>query len=307
MPPTRRIRSGEQPAGAGGGGPGTTPTISWGPDFGESNGADGVTRRVGVQLTMPSLAAEYNKSVGVAPRLTALEAIYNAKSVGVHLSGTALGAPFWQAVETANPGGGSSITVNVPAGKQSQDLLLAFISTQGTLSVPTVNTPSGWTASATAVQGVTNRISTFWKISDGTEVSQAFTLSAAADIVAGEIHLIRGVDQTTPINITASGNASVTDPVVPSVTTTEVNCLVFYAVCHNHGALTQSHTPPASNTERTDFESVNVTRLGETSGTRIFAASGSTGTATVDCNQTLASAAAYVRIAVAPGTITLAA
>lgn len=70
---------------AGSGGTSTTAArVEWGPDFGEDNGSDGVTRRIGVQLRLPGLELENNKSVGVQLALPEL-AIANTKSVGVNL------------------------------------------------------------------------------------------------------------------------------------------------------------------------------------------------------------------------------
>lgn len=105
--------------------------------------------------------------------------------------------------------------------------------------------------------------------------------------------------------IDTTTNASIADPIAPSVTTTIANTLVFYAVCHIH-VISESHTPPANNTERTDFEDPNTgANVGSTSGTRIFAATGATGTATIDCTQVLGSNGISHRIAIAPGLLEL--
>ncbi len=301
-----RIRSTFVQAGGGGGAPPTTANLEWGPDFGESS--DNNTFTVGVDLTMPALALENNKSVGVQLTMPSL-AMESTKSVGVHLSGTALGAPLWQAVATANgtTDTETDIVCNKPGTPQVGDLLLAFAGAEG--PGLTISPPAGWTLVRNEISG--NFKSGVWyRIADGTEgATFTFTYNVNAGRTTLEIHLIRAVDQSTPINASGGSSASVTDPVVTSVTTTNINCLVFYFVYHDHLATSATHTAPASNTERTDFEGtelVGTALCGSTSGTRIFAATGATGTATVNCTEVVATTAVYHRIAIAPGAITLA-
>jgi hypothetical protein len=75
---------------------------------------------------------------------------------------------------------------------------------------------------------------------------------------------------------------------------------------HDHAALSQSHTAPASHVERTDFESATTVIKGSTSDTRVFAAIGATGTATHDCTETVATDGIMQRVAVAAGDLVIA-
>lgn len=219
------------------------------------------------------------------------------------MHGSVLGAPFWQREDHIGQGASEPITVTYAAGAPADGtFLLAWVANEtGGLC----NIPTGWTdvPIAPSAGNFTGRV--MYKFASGEGTTQDFDFPGSPNRCTAEIHQILGVDTTTPINITANGAANVTDPVVPSVTTTVPNCLVFYFCAHDHLAITQSHTPPASNTERTDFEGVGLARLGSTSGTRIFAATGATGTATINCNEIVATQAIYIRVAIAPGSLVI--
>lgn len=266
-------------------------------------------KSVGVNLLMDELSLENEKSVGVQVTLPEL-AMENEKSVGCHLSGEALGAPFWQSVAnaaTTGLGGVDMLTVNRPTGTVDGDLLLAFQTGVGTAGQVEPSPPAGWTQIDSTRSTGNLRCKVYRKIASSEPSTYDFTWAANIDRGAVEIHRVNGVDTTTPIDVTNGGTASVTDPVVPAVTTTVANTLVFAFVAHLH-TITQSHSPPASHVERDEVEgSGSLGEVSSSSYTRVFSATGSTGTATVDCNQVVASNAAYFRIAVAPGTLIMAA
>ena len=125
-----------------------------------------------------------------------------------------------------------------------------------------------------------------------------------------EVHRLNGVSKTVPINVSAvatlAASALDPDPDAPSVTTTVVNTLVFAHVYHDHLALTQTHGWPAGHLERTDFESnVSAVLVSSTSATRVFAATGATGSLAANCTETVATDAIMRRVAVAPGPVNL--
>lgn len=231
----------------------------------------------------------------------------NTAQVVDTLSGSVLGAPFFDTRSFSSnddPLGVTSLLVFYPVTVNAGDLLLLFVGTNGTVDPAT---PSGYSV-VIGTAASNNRIICYSRIADGTEDSGSFTLtwSATATNPIASLHLVRGVNQTTPINVSDSGAASVTDPVLPSVTTTVPNCLVYGAVYHDHVALAQTHTPPSGHTERDDIDVGSPTHRSLWTGTRAFASSGATGTATVDCTELVASQASYLRIAVAPGSLVIA-
>lgn len=228
------------------------------------------------------------------------------------LGGKILGAPFWQSVGTKanNAAGSTSIIIPKPSGLVVGDLMLAFIGTSKAATDATVNTPTGWAlVRATGLGGVTQvLVRSFWKIADSADVAASdftFTFTASADNSTGEIHRINAAHATTPIDAsngaTLAASAADPDPSAPAVTTVAANCLVFAFLFHSHAALTQSHTPPASHVERTDFQNSNTIIFGSTSATRTFASPGLQAAVEFNCTETVATDAVMQRVSIAPG------
>lgn len=260
---------------------------------------------VGDRVDLKALAANYNpQSIGCQHLLNKIAAAYTNNIAG-QITGSVLGAPFYTSVTTAATPNLASVTTlscPYPSGLVIGDLLIV-VHASGQAGAS--NTPAGFTFIASNGSG-SQKLGAGYRIVDGTETGNVVFTWATAGKGVMAVHRIRGTHPTTPINVSANGNANVTDPVVPSVTTTTVNCLVMYAVSHLH-LLTQTHTPPASNTEVMELETADAANpLSLNTGFRIFAAAGATGTATVDCNELVASEARYLRIAIAPGPLTIA-
>lgn len=283
----------------------STPTVTVGPDFGNPPEAG-----VGVQLTMPALEAGYGQSVGISFSLFDV-APFHSSSVGAHLSGTALGAPLWQSVGSVTSSiAGSSVVIPKPADLAVGDLMVAFV---GAAQLNTTTLPTGWTLILNTQRDGTNDVTlnSSWKIAEASDVaatSFTFTLASSAAFI-GCIHRVSAVDSTTPINVSGGGSGSATDPVAPTITTTVDNCLKICA-CVQFNATNADYTPPSGYTERTDQNGLGAlsaqTITGETA-TRAQATAGASGTATMDSTQAVASDYAAQHIAIAPGTITLAA
>lgn len=276
-------------------------------------------RNCGCNVDLFSIDTVYSKTCGCNVDLFAIDPTYS-RTGGVHLSGSVLSAPFWQSEDhfPATAGNTTSIAVPYPSGIQSGDLLLAFCATSNATGsgAAVVDVPSGWNGSALQSLAGTAAVMfarVFWRAADGTESgSQTFNFSGAtAGRATGEIHRIIGADTSSPVNATATAtllaSALVTDPVSPAVTTTAANCMVFAFLAHSHAALSNTHTAPASHVERTDFQStVTAVILSSTSATRVFASAASTGTATHDCTETVATDAVMIRAAIAPAAFTIA-
>lgn len=271
-------------------------------------------------LSMPTLVVVENpQAVRAALTMPVLAVVENTLAVQGKLTGTALGAPFWQSVGLSTfPAAANNIVCAIPSGNVSGNLLLAFVCTtkataNGQLQI---NTPAGWTQGATV--GLTGTVSAlvgtvFWRIADGTEgasVTFNFTGGTNAAQATAEIHRLTGTHATVPIDSSATAtllsSALVPDPVSPSVTTIAANCMVFCFLNHYHAALNQTHTAPATNIERTDFENTVTAQIASsTSDTRVFSATGATGTAVHDCTETASTDAVMLRVAIAPGTVVL--
>jgi len=321
MTTRKRIRTTFVQAGGGGGAPPTVGNVAIGPDFGEGAGSDGVTARVGAHLTMPTLALEAQKTVGVHLTMPTLSMV-TQKTVGAHLSGTALGAPFWQSESHAAAVNAVSVVVSKPTGTVAGDLLVAFGGATDSVGNFNVLIPTGWTEirldtlDINEDTSVTNTsLRSMYRVTDGTEgATFTFTTNGTelnpADHITVEIHRINGQHATTPIDANTGATLLASsldpDPSAPAITTIATNCLVFAVLFHSHLALTQTHSPPASHVERTDFEATDATIFASTTATRIFAATGSQAAVEFNCTETVATDAIMQRIAIAPGTLTLA-
>lgn len=268
---------------------------------------------IGVDHDMPTVEVNFLTQAGIrlAHTMPSL-ALSHAKTIGVHLSGSVLGAPFWQsvAVQTSTGIGGSdpSIVITKPAGTVDGDLLLACVAVANGLGAAgfTFTTPSGWTQVGTKATVGFVAAAVYRRVASGEPADYTFAGVGGYNNFVGCIQRVNAIDGTTPINTDAQGSASVADPVVPSVTTTVANCLVFYFCAHIH-VLSESHTPPASHVERSEtLADAGTPAVTLDCGTRVFASAGATGTATINCSEIAASDAAYFRVAVAPGSLVIA-
>lgn len=285
------------------GGGGAAAIVEWGPNFGEDQELEvGVSVNLGgtVELeTQLTVGVDIEFSVGVLGSL----------SVGTHLSGSIIGAPFWQSVATATSAT-ASITITKPAGTVDGDLLVAFIACDTVLSAPDINTLAGWTL--IRHDTISNQHArSFWKIASGEPADYTFTFTAAPNVSTGSIHRINATDAITPINAHAGGTLAAAmldpDPDVTSVVTTVPNCLVLAWNSHDHALLSQTHTPGPSHIERADFQHITASIvLGSHVQTRVFAAAAATGTIVSDCTEVTATDACLQRVAIAPGSLIVA-
>lgn len=303
-----RIRSTTPDVSGGGGGPGTGGTVSWGPDFGEPNGADGTTiaiPRPAADLQNVDLSGNFNVVDTLA--MPSLSANYQTTIPAVaSVAGSVLGAPFVLGVTNfESTSEDSTLTLAVPAGTEAGDLLL-FIGASAVTG--TWTEPSGFTnifhRQFTGVSTIVLHAS--WKLSVGTDPAD-YTWTIPSSACAGTLFRVGGVDTTTPIDIFAHTGASVADPVAPAVTTTVVNTMKFAAAAQN-ATLDGTFSPPGGYLERSDINGLGllgVHIVDFTTATRAQANAISSGTATFDSTSIIAVASAACQIAVRPGPLAL--
>lgn len=130
-------------------------------------------------------------------------------------------------------GGNSALTVDVPAAYLQNDLLLILAESEN----QTIATPSGWShvtnspqSTGTAAAAGAVQLAVFYKIAGASESS--VTVGDSGDHTTAIMLAFRGVDTSTPFNITAGGvDASTTSSLsCPSVTTTVDNCLIVNCI-----------------------------------------------------------------------------
>lgn len=284
--------------------------------------ASGFSRTIGVHEDM-TVSTSYANGVGVAARTDKVSPTYNhgigahedmalvnatfGNGVGAHLSGSALGAPFFQVTSTAvTTSVTNTATVTAPSGIQDGDLLLFLVATANTAATIT-GTPSGTTAIRNdATASIT--ANSYWKIAASESGNYTFTASANTTWAIACL-LIRGVNQTTPINVSGGQTGNATDPIAPTITTTVANTMLV-AWCSQAETLANTYTAPSGYVERADLNSSilgGVTVAGALSAnTRVQAAIGASGTATMDSTQILATNYLSQHIAIAPGSVTIA-
>lgn len=150
---------------------------------------------------------------------------------------------------TATAGNGTSVTVTKPSGATTDDLLLAFFTSNNQNCSP----PAGWTEIADEVTEVF-RCQVFYKVAGGSEpANYTFSVASATPIVCS-MSALRGIDETGPIDITAVADTALThaEPyTTPSLTGGTAGRLVYFRTVRLSGT-----TPPT-------FSASGVTELSD--------------------------------------------
>jgi hypothetical protein len=290
----------------GGGRDSTLPELTLKPTVSLEPGDSNNSPTVGVSASVDALGLDSTKSVGIDVTYD-MAVNYNAQSLGVDVTGSAFGAPLWQAIATADTqaGAAASLTINKPAGTIDGDFLLAFIG-KNTID-DDVTAPAGWTKIEHTSRDdlVTDTsLTSFRKFASAEGASYVFTTVASVRMF-GSIHRISAVDTTTPVDVVGENTGDSTDPIAPSITTTVANTLKICA-CAQANAVDVAYVPPANYTERADQFSGDVMGVTGEVATRPQNASGASGTATMDSDQPAASDWCAQHIALRPASFTLA-
>ena len=153
----------------------------------------------------------------------------------------------------------SSLSINVPAGTASGDVLVAAIAVKPTGI--TITPPAGWTSVNRVDQtaGDANSQEVFYHVATASEpASYSWTFSAPPVSATGGIVSYRGTDTTAPVDV-FSGNVtpSATSHTATGVTTTTPNNMVISAHSFSSSA---TWTPPAGMTEEVDVASLTPSR-----------------------------------------------
>jgi PKD repeat protein len=199
----------------------------------------------------------------------------------------------------AMAGGSGAITPALPAGIQTNDILLLFVETAN--QVITITNPNGgtWTEVAGSPQAIgstggsnATRLTAFWSRYNGTQ--GAPTLADSGNHQLARMIAVRGcVASGNPWNVTAGGTeAADTSGEIPGATTTVANTLVVTAIATsvpdaNGNAAFSAWTNAnlTGLTERTDdtISASNGGGLGTATGVKTTA--GAYGTTTVTVSQ----------------------
>lgn len=221
---------------------------------------------------------------------------------------TLTGAPVIREVAlTTQTGNSTSVVMTLAAPAVAGDYLIVNICSSTVGLTENFTAPAGWSLSlsSTHINLVTTpNLRTYTKLAGASEPS-TYTWTNGANVChVATIIRLTGVNQTTPINVSAAAVPNNTnDPVSPTILTTQPNCFIF-SVCSQFNALEQTYTPPAGYTERADQTGavLGVAQVTSELATRTLATAGLTGTATHDSSQLVASTWLAHHMAIQGGT-----
>lgn len=188
----------------------------------------------------------------------------------------------------------AAFTIPKPVGTMADDVLVAFVNTTENPSGHT-----GWVEFAGPLTYSSRQLSGFYKVAGDSEpASYTFKLAdATPHSGAGGIYAIRGADTDTPIHV--SGTLPNVGPisifVLPSITTTEANCILLGS-CGGHDNATWT---TGVMTEAWDVKSTGSSAVNNVGADQQLGAAGATGTRTFTANA--ATDGAGIICAVAPG------
>jgi hypothetical protein len=210
--------------------------------------------------------------------------------------------------------GTAAITPGLPAGIQGgvpqSDLLLLFVETAN----QAMAAPAGWTqvtnspqstGTAAAAGGV--RLTVFYKFAAASETAP--TLADSGDHQTSIIMAFRGVDNTTPFNVTAGGVTTPASTAVscPAATTTAANCLVVNAIALDADLASTTNLSAVANTNLSSvaLQHTQTVIAGAGGGLAVVtggkAAAGSTGSTTA--TDTTSEVRTYLTMALNPAPV----
>jgi hypothetical protein len=151
-----------------------------------------------------------------------------------------------------NGGGNANLSIAKPTGVVEGGVMVATVTAAGTGSI---TTPSGWTVIKN-VAGTALRQVTYYKVAGASEAASYSWSLGSSRAASGGIVDYRGVNQTVPVDATASATGESGNAAVPSVTTSAANDLVLSAASF---ATKTTVTPDAATIKRFDVASSSNT------------------------------------------------
>jgi hypothetical protein len=154
----------------------------------------------------------------------------------------------------SNIGGGTSLTINKPAGVVDGDLMVAtIVIANSNAGAEPITPPAGWTSQLLTTDGGGLKVNTFTKFALSEGASYDFTY-ANAD-AGGAISAYSGVDSATPMDVAPSGASATSGTTIdaPGLTTVTGGAFLFCAFANEDGA-PATWTPPSGMTERADAD-----------------------------------------------------
>jgi hypothetical protein len=178
-----------------------------------------------------------------------------------------------------NGSGSSSLSIAKPTGVVEGGVMVATVTAAGTGSI---TAPSGWTVIKN-VAGTALRQVTYYKVAGASEAASYSWSLGSSRAASGGIVDYSGVNQTVPVDATASASGESGNAAAPSVTTSAANDLILVAASFTTATTV---TPDAATTERIDVKSGS-----NTSFVADFVQAGAGATATMTATPAVTSSA----------------
>jgi len=147
----------------------------------------------------------------------------------------------------------TTLAITKPTGVAEGDVMIATVSATGSGAL---TPPSGWTVVKDTTQGTSIRQVTFYKVATASEATSYSFKLGTRRLASGGIIDYRGVNQTVPIDATASASGTSGNAVAPALTTSLPADQVVVAVSF---ATATTVTPNTGTTERYDKSSTSAT------------------------------------------------
>ena len=205
----------------------------------------------------------------------------------------------WDVQQSAS--GRTSVPFNQPSGSQTDDLLMAICIDDDPGASSNWNVKTGWTRQINIGNGTSDsKLAIYWRIQDGTESwPESFTASTSR-FRGGVMLRITGIDTVTPIHVTRSSAAVLTNSYsILGPTTTIDDCLILYGFAFDGG---DGVPYSVSGTGWSEFQEIQNGTGGPNGsgcmGQRDLASKGASGTALIACN--VSDGCIGAQIAIAP-------
>ncbi len=191
---------------------------------------------------------------------------------------------------TISSGGGpaTSLTLTVPAGTTTNDVIIAHLSLRGGTNVGSIVHPTGWTIIGSRINNGTDLVSVAYYriVQAGDPTSYQWTFSPAQRSSLAMI-TFRGVDPVTPINAQAGqANAASTTITAPSIETLIPNTLLV-GLFNSAQAQTEITVDEPLDQAYEVQAGAGPNGDSQGGGTELFSATGSTGVRTASAQNNL--------------------
>ena len=237
---------------------------------------NGLASFTGLSVDKPGVG--YTLTATSSPSLTG--ATSAAFTITIAASGTS---------SNTSSGVASSVTITVPSGTVSGDVLVAAIAFNGS-SATTINAPAGWNLILSNSNGATHTLATYYHVAGGSEpASYTFTLGTAGLRITGGMARYTGVDTSNPINGSIGTTGTASSPVTGTLTTTVANTMLIAV-----GANSNTHTYTGGSGMALRYTGTQTNGPGVGSQDLVQAAAGPSGTKTVTSASTSATYAAQL-------------